>query len=113
MRNHLTVTALAAILALGGCANMNEVQRGTATGAGVGGGIGAVLGAATGGGGGKRAATGAVLMVVCGVVTPKPSSRPPEPRARRAERYWAAGERGFTSRRGFWAFLSSPRRKSC
>ena len=68
MRNHLTVTALAAVIALGGCANMNEVQRGTATGAGVGAGIGAVLGAATGGGGGKRAATGAVLGGAAGAV---------------------------------------------
>ncbi|HJV72777.1 MAG TPA: OmpA family protein [Noviherbaspirillum sp.] len=68
MRKHLTVTALATLIALGGCANMNEVQRGTATGAGVGAGIGAVLGAATGGGGGRRTATGAVLGGAAGAV---------------------------------------------
>lgn len=61
MRTQLTVTTLAALLALGGCADMNQVQRGTATGAGVGAGIGAVLGAATGHGGGSRTATGAAL----------------------------------------------------
>lgn len=55
MRTQLTVTAFAALVALGGCANMNEVQRGTATGAGIGAGLGAVLGAATGDGGGRRA----------------------------------------------------------
>jgi outer membrane protein OmpA-like peptidoglycan-associated protein len=68
MPKQLTVTALAAIIALGGCANMNEVQRGTATGAGVGAGIGAVLGAATGPGGGRRAATGAAIGGAAGAV---------------------------------------------
>jgi outer membrane protein OmpA-like peptidoglycan-associated protein len=56
------------MLALGGCANMNEVQRGTATGAGVGAGLGAVLGAATGGGGGRRTATGAAIGGAAGAV---------------------------------------------
>ena len=68
MRKRLTASTLAAIVALGGCANMNEVQRGTATGAGVGAGIGAVLGAATGPGGGRRAATGAVVGGAAGAV---------------------------------------------
>jgi outer membrane protein OmpA-like peptidoglycan-associated protein len=68
MRKRLIASTLASIVALGGCANMNEVQRGTATGAGVGAGIGAVLGAATGPGGGKRAATGAVLGGAVGAV---------------------------------------------
>jgi outer membrane protein OmpA-like peptidoglycan-associated protein len=68
MRKQLTASTLAAIVALGGCANMNEVQRGTATGAGVGAGIGAVLGAATGPGGGRRAATGAVVGGAAGAV---------------------------------------------
>ncbi|WP_420474414.1 OmpA family protein [Noviherbaspirillum sp. ST9] len=68
MRKRLTAGTLAAIVALGGCANMNEVQRGTATGAGVGAGIGAVLGAATGPGGGRRAATGAALGGAVGAV---------------------------------------------
>lgn len=64
----LSVTALAGALALGGCANMNEVQRGTATGAGVGAGIGAVLGGTVGKGGGRRAATGAVVGGAAGAV---------------------------------------------
>ena len=68
MRKRLTAGTLAAIVALGGCANMNEVQRGTATGAGVGAGIGAVLGAATGPGGGRRAATGAAIGGAVGAV---------------------------------------------
>jgi outer membrane protein OmpA-like peptidoglycan-associated protein len=62
------VITLAALLALGGCADMNEVQRGTATGAGVGAGLGAVLGATTGGGGGQRAATGAVVGGAVGAI---------------------------------------------
>jgi outer membrane protein OmpA-like peptidoglycan-associated protein len=68
IRKQFTVIALAALLALGGCANMNEVQRGTATGAGVGAGLGAVLGATTGGGGGQRAATGAVVGGAVGAI---------------------------------------------
>lgn len=68
MRNQLSVTTLAAVLALGGCANMNDVQRGTASGAGIGAGLGAVLGAATGGGGGKRTATGAAFGGAAGAV---------------------------------------------
>jgi outer membrane protein OmpA-like peptidoglycan-associated protein len=68
MRKQFTVITLAALLALGGCADMNEVQRGTATGAGVGAGLGAVLGATTGGGGGQRAATGAVVGGAVGAI---------------------------------------------
>jgi len=68
MRKQLTVSTLAAAIALGGCANMNEVQRGTATGAGIGAGVGAVLGAATGPGGGRRAATGAAVGGAAGAV---------------------------------------------
>jgi outer membrane protein OmpA-like peptidoglycan-associated protein len=55
---------LAAVLAVSGCSNMNEEQRGTAQGAG----IGAVLGAATGGGGGGRTAAGAALGAAAGAV---------------------------------------------
>ena len=61
MHKQYSIITLATLLALNGCADMNPVQRGTATGAGVGAGIGAVLGATTGGGGGGRAATGAVI----------------------------------------------------
>ena len=67
-RNQSIACTLAALLALGGCANMSETQRGTATGAGVGAAIGAVLGGATGSGSGKRTATGAVLGGAAGAV---------------------------------------------
>lgn len=67
MRKFLFGT-IAVTLALSGCANMTETQRGTATGAGVGAGVGAVIGAATGGGGSKRTATGAVLGGLAGAV---------------------------------------------
>lgn len=62
----LTVTTLAAALALAGCANMSETQTGTAKGAGIGAVAGALLGAATGGS--KGAATGAVLGAGAGAV---------------------------------------------
>jgi outer membrane protein OmpA-like peptidoglycan-associated protein len=68
MQKQLAITSLAVIMAVGGCANMDPVQRGTTTGAGVGAGLGAVLGASTGHGGGKRAATGAVLGGAAGAV---------------------------------------------
>lgn len=67
MRKFITST-LAATLALTGCANMTETQRGTATGAGIGAGVGAIIGATTGGGGGSRAATGAALGGIAGAV---------------------------------------------
>jgi outer membrane protein OmpA-like peptidoglycan-associated protein len=51
----------AAALAVSGCANMSETQRGTATGAGVGAVLGGILGANTSDGGGGRTAAGAVL----------------------------------------------------
>jgi outer membrane protein OmpA-like peptidoglycan-associated protein len=52
-------TSLLAALALGGCANMTETQRGTAQGAAIGVGAGAILGALAGGG--KGAAIGAAV----------------------------------------------------
>lgn len=64
----LLIGTIAVSLALSGCANMSETQRGTATGAGVGAGVGAVIGASTGDGGGKRAATGAVLGGLAGAL---------------------------------------------
>ncbi|MEQ6289763.1 OmpA family protein [Vogesella sp. GCM10023246] len=52
---------------LSGCANMNDTQRTTGTGAAIGAGIGAILGAATAGGNtGRSAATGAVLGAAIG-----------------------------------------------
>lgn len=68
MHKQLTAGSLAALLALSGCANMNEVDRGTAKGAGIGAGIGAVLGAVTGPGGSSRAAKGAVIGGAAGAV---------------------------------------------
>lgn len=62
------LSSIAVTLAISGCANMSETQRGTATGAGVGAGLGAIIGAATGGGGGRRAATGAALGGAAGAV---------------------------------------------
>ncbi len=55
----LTVSVLAAAIALGGCANMTETQQDTAKGAGIGAAAGAVLGALTGGS--KSAVKGAAI----------------------------------------------------
>ncbi|GKS89341.1 OmpA family protein [Acidovorax sp. SUPP2522] len=57
MRNKILIGATAAVLLVSGCANMDDTQRRTATGAGVGAVAGAVIGSATGG----RAGTGAVV----------------------------------------------------
>jgi outer membrane protein OmpA-like peptidoglycan-associated protein len=67
--NKLSKTMLGAVvlaLATSGCADMNQTQRDTATGAGIGAGLGAILGSSTGGGGGNRATTGAVLGAAAG-----------------------------------------------
>ena len=55
----LTITAIAAAMALSGCANMSETQTDSAKGAGIGALAGVLLGAATGGS--KGAAKGAVI----------------------------------------------------
>jgi outer membrane protein OmpA-like peptidoglycan-associated protein len=68
MRRQFAITIIAAALAIAGCANMTETQRGTATGAGVGAGLGAILGAATSDGGGRRTATGAAIGGAAGAV---------------------------------------------
>ncbi|MFC3111374.1 OmpA family protein [Undibacterium arcticum] len=68
MRNAIIASSVATILAISGCADMSETQRGTATGAGIGAAAGALLGAVTGGGGGERAATGAALGGIAGAV---------------------------------------------
>lgn len=66
----LVIASVAVTIALSGCANMSETERGTAQGAGIGAGIGAVLGGVTGGknniGGG--AAIGGILGAVAGNV---------------------------------------------
>ena len=64
----LLISTLVASIALTGCANMSETQKGTATGAGIGAGLGAIIGATTAGGGGSRAATGAALGGIAGAV---------------------------------------------
>ena len=61
MRTKLTACALVTTLAITGCANMNDTQKKTATGAGAGAVAGAVLGAVTGPGGWGRAAVGAAI----------------------------------------------------
>ncbi|HYD81577.1 MAG TPA: OmpA family protein [Paucimonas sp.] len=68
MRKQLGISSLAVVLLSSGCANMNEVQRGTATGAAIGAGLGAIAGAATGEGGGRRTATGAAVGGAAGAV---------------------------------------------
>jgi outer membrane protein OmpA-like peptidoglycan-associated protein len=62
----LIITTMAAAIALTGCANMSETERGTAQGAGIGAGIGAVLGGVTGGR--NNVAGGAALGGVIGAV---------------------------------------------
>ena len=59
-KQHLTLLAAsAAVLLATGCANMDDTQRRTATGAGVGALAGAVIGSATGGSAGTGAVVGA------------------------------------------------------
>jgi outer membrane protein OmpA-like peptidoglycan-associated protein len=61
-----TILALAAGLALAGCANMSEREQGTAKGAGIGAAAGAVLGAVTGNS--NTAAKGAVIGGIAGAI---------------------------------------------
>jgi outer membrane protein OmpA-like peptidoglycan-associated protein len=61
-----TILALAAGLALAGCANMSEREQGTAKGAGIGAAAGAVLGAVTGNS--NSAAKGAVIGGIAGAI---------------------------------------------
>ena len=67
-----SIAILAAVIlaatTVGGCANMSQTERGTATGAGIGAAVGGIVGATTGGGGGSRAATGAVIGGASGAV---------------------------------------------
>ena len=61
-----TILALAAAMALAGCANMSEREQGTAKGAGIGAAAGAVLGAVTGNS--NTAAKGAVIGGIAGAI---------------------------------------------
>lgn len=66
---HLVAATAAAAVALTGCANMTETQKGTATGAGIGAVAGAVIGAATAGGNRSRSATtGAAVGAAVGAI---------------------------------------------
>lgn len=66
---HLVAMTAAAAVALTGCANMTETQKGTATGAGIGAVAGAVIGAATAGGNRSRSATtGAAVGAAVGAI---------------------------------------------
>ena len=65
----VVLSASLVALSLGGCANMNESQKTTASGAGIGAAAGAVIGALTAGGNtGKSAATGAVAGAAVGAL---------------------------------------------
>lgn len=64
----LIVPLTAISLAVGGCAEMTETQRGTAIGAGIGAATGAVIGKKTGDGGRDRAVKGAVIGGIAGAV---------------------------------------------
>ena len=73
MHKQITVAVMVATLALAGCANMNETQKGTAKGAGIGAAGGAVLGAVAGKG--KGAAIGAAVGAGIGAVSSSNSGR--------------------------------------
>lgn len=70
MKTRMTISILAVLLTLGGCAGMTDTQRGTAQGAAIGAGAGAALGAIIGGGKGAAigAGSGAVLGAGAGYV---------------------------------------------
>ncbi len=62
----LLAVALAAALALAGCENMSEREKGTGKGAAAGAGVGALLGAVTGSSAGKGAVIGGAVGAVAG-----------------------------------------------
>ncbi len=64
MQNRILVGAIVGAIAIAGCANMTESQKGTATGAGIGAAAGAAIGALAGGG--KGAAIGAGIGAAAG-----------------------------------------------
>jgi outer membrane protein OmpA-like peptidoglycan-associated protein len=68
MHNRLLSTLLASTLALGACANMDQTQRDTATGAGIGAVAGAVLGAAVSRNHGQGALVGAAVGGAAGAI---------------------------------------------
>jgi outer membrane protein OmpA-like peptidoglycan-associated protein len=66
MKSPLIASSLVLALAMSGCANMTETQKGTAKGAGIGAGVGAVVGALAGGS--KGAAIGAAVGAGAGAI---------------------------------------------
>ena len=64
MQHRVLIGAIIGTIALAGCANMTETQKGTATGAGIGAVTGAAIGALAGGG--KGAAIGAGIGAAAG-----------------------------------------------
>lgn len=66
MKYPLITSSLLLALAVSGCANMTETQKGTAKGAGIGAGVGAVVGALAGGS--KGAAIGAAVGAGAGAI---------------------------------------------
>lgn len=66
MNTQIKISVIALALAVSGCANMSETQKGTAKGAAIGAGAGAVVGAVAGGG--KGAAIGAGVGAVGGAI---------------------------------------------
>ena len=66
MRTKVTILALAASLALAGCAETSQRQQSTAIGAGIGAVAGGLIGGLTGGGGAGRVAVGAGIGAAIG-----------------------------------------------
>ncbi|MGY1489962.1 OmpA family protein [Methylobacillus pratensis] len=83
MKTKLTISAMIATLALGGCANMSETQKGTAKGAAIGAGTGAVVGAIAGKG--KGAAIGAAVGAGAGAIAGNVWSKRMEEQKRQME----------------------------
>lgn len=94
MKKKILVTALAAAFTLGGCANMNETQKGTAKGAAIGAGAGAVVGAIAGKG--KGAAIGAAVGAGVGAVAGNVWTKRQEEQKRQMEEATAGTGVGVT-----------------
>ncbi|MCB5184504.1 OmpA family protein [Methylobacillus gramineus] len=83
MRTQLTASAVVIALAISGCANMSETQKGTAKGAAIGAGAGAVVGALAGKG--KGAAIGAAVGAGAGAIAGNVWSKRMEEQKRQME----------------------------
>jgi outer membrane protein OmpA-like peptidoglycan-associated protein len=85
MKRTLIAPLTAVALAVGGCADMTETQRGTAIGTGIGAATGAVIGKATGDGDRDRAVKGAVIGGIAGAVAGNVWSKRMEAQKRQME----------------------------